>query len=28
VTVRNILVGGKIGLGVDAMSGAINKYEP
>jgi len=28
VTVRNILVGGVIGLGVDAMSGAINKYEP
>jgi serine/threonine protein kinase len=24
----NILVGGVIGLGVDAASGAINKYEP
>jgi len=28
VTVRNILVGGVIDLGVDVMSGAINKYEP
>ena len=28
MTAGNILVGGVIGLGVDAASGAINKYEP
>ena len=28
MTAGNILVGGIIGLGVDAASGAINKYEP
>ena len=27
MTAGNILVGGFIGLGVDAVSGAINKYE-
>lgn len=28
MTAGNILVGGVVGLGVDAVSGAINKYEP
>jgi hypothetical protein len=28
MTAGNILIGGIIGLGVDAASGAINKYEP
>jgi hypothetical protein len=28
MTAGNILIGGVIGLGVDAVSGAINKYEP
>ena len=28
MTAGNILVGGPIGLGVDAASGAMNKYEP
>ena len=28
MTAGNILIGGVVGLGVDALSGAINKYEP
>jgi hypothetical protein len=28
MTAGNILVGGVVGVGVDALSGAINKYEP
>jgi hypothetical protein len=28
MTAGNLVVGGVIGLGVDAMSGAINKYDP
>ncbi|MBX9591825.1 MAG: hypothetical protein K2X43_21235 [Hyphomonadaceae bacterium] len=28
MTAGNILIGGVVGLGVDAVSGAINKYEP
>ena len=28
MTAGNILIGGVVGLGVDAVSGAINKYDP